>query len=182
MLDIFSYQNFEILFFLLIGLAVLALFQYIYYSFAFMYIGKKAKIKNPAIAWVPIFGPSIVSYRASKMNRLPWYIFGFSILIMALGGLLLLLNTGISAFIFLAIVLVVLSYIGMLYFSVMGFIWLWKMFKRVNKPGWWSLIPLFALPFNFLSYVPGLYFLGFIQFIFGIWFLIVIGIAAWSKN
>lgn len=38
---------------MLVVLALISLVVYVYLGFAFMAIGKKAKLKTPALAWIP---------------------------------------------------------------------------------------------------------------------------------
>ena len=112
---------------------VAALAVYVYMSIAYMGVAKKAKLSAPGLAWIPGIGPTITAYRASKMHWWPW-LFLIGLFIPAVGFLLLLA------------------------FVVFGVIWHWKMFERIGKPGWWSILML----------IPVVN-------------LIIIGIAAWSK-
>ena len=136
-----------------IGIAI-----YIYTSFAFMAIGKKVKLKTPGLAWIPGVGPMIIAFQSAKMPWWPWLLLS-SILIMwipifgwIVGGAALLL------------------------FSVYSYIWTWKMFEAVKKPGWWALAPLVSV----FSFIP---LIGIIFSVAGsIGFLVLLGIAAWSKE
>ena len=99
---------------------------YIYMSFAFMAIAKKAKLKTPGIAWIPLVGPTIISYQSSKMHWWPW---------------LLLLG-------------IFLPFIGFLFsiaFGVFSVIWEWKMFEKIKRPGWWAIIGIIPVV-NFVIY------------------------------
>jgi len=58
---------------------------------------------------------------------------------------------------------VLVYFVGMITFAVFAMIWQWKMFETVGKPGWWVLLVL-------------------IPFVGGLIYLVMIGIAAWSKN
>ncbi len=107
---------------------------YIYLSFAFMAVGKKAKDPTPGLAWIPGIGPRLIAFRASKMHWWPW----------------LLLIT---------IFIPIISFLGILTFAVMSIIWEWKMFEKINKPGWWAILRI----------IPILN-------------LIIIGVAGWSKK
>jgi hypothetical protein len=90
---------------------------YIYMSFAFMAIAKKAKLKNPGLAWIPGVGPTIIAYQTSKMHWWPWLLL-IGTLIPAIGGLFSLA------------------------FFVFTIIWMWKMFEAIKQPGWWSIFIL----------------------------------------
>ncbi len=126
--------------FLILGIAF-----YIYSSLAFMAIGRKARDSLPGLAWIPGIGPVIIAFRASKMHWWPW---------------LLLLSILLS---FIPILGIVIYFLGMIAFMVFVFIWNWKLFEAVGRPGWWALMPIVPI-------------LGTIAY------LIVIGIAAWGKK
>ncbi len=100
---------------LLIGIAL-----YIYISFAFMAIGRKAKLKSPGLAWIPGIGPALIAFQSSKMHWWPW---------------LLIIGMFIP---FLNIVCTIL-------FAVFGVIWQWKMFEVLKRPGWWALLCLIPI-------------------------------------
>lgn len=92
------------------------------------------------------------------------------------------------AFSIIAILLFLAVLVGEIYFVVWTFIWEYRMFQAVKKPGWWALIPLYGM----ISYILGLALifvfvpLGIIFILaffgFSLWSFIVIGIAAWSKE
>jgi hypothetical protein len=96
---------------------IIAIVLYIYSSFAFMAIGKKAKLKSPGLAWIPAVGPTIISYQTSKMHWWPW---------------LLIIGMFIP----------VIGFLFSITFAVFVVIWEWKMFERVKRPGWWALLCL----------------------------------------
>jgi hypothetical protein len=58
---------------------------------------------------------------------------------------------------------ILIYFIAIITFAVYAIIWQWKMFEAVDKPGWWILLAL-------------------IPFVGGLVYLIMVGIAAWSKN
>lgn len=122
--------------FILILLLLIGL--YVYTSWAFMSIAKKAGYDKPGLAWIPFLGPTIVSNRIAKMH---WWPF-------------LLLIGYLIPFI---------SIIAAIAFAVFSYIWLWKTFEAVDRPGWWPL-------------------LGLIPIIGGIIFIILLGITAWGKK
>ena|SRR3972149_908127 len=88
---------------------------YIYTSFAFMAIARKAKYKTPEIAWVPVVGPLLIQAKTAKMHWWP---------------ILLLIGAWIP-FIGWALSIVV---------SVFSIIWTWKTLEAIHRPGWWVLI------------------------------------------
>ena len=103
-----------IIFTVLISIAL-----YIYMGFAYMAIGRKAKLKTPELSWIPGVGPLILAFQASKMHWWPW---------------LLIIGMFIPFVAFIA---------GPI-FMVFAIIWHWKMFESINKPGWWAI--LFLIP------------------------------------
>jgi hypothetical protein len=110
-----------IVIFIIVGIAI-----YVYLSFAFTTIGRKAKLKTPELAWIPIVGPAIVAFQTSKMHWWPW---------------LLLIGTLIP----------VIGFIFSITFAVFAVIWYWKMFEKIKRPGWWALLCLIPIV-NFVLY------------------------------
>jgi hypothetical protein len=102
-------------FVLFIFIFVLSIGLYIYTSFAFMAIGKKAGVKHPGLAWIPQIGPLLVAFMASKNHWWPWLLF-------------------------IGVVIPLVNFIAMVVFLVFATIWQWKMMEAVNKPGWWAIL------------------------------------------
>ncbi|MEM3405736.1 MAG: hypothetical protein QW117_02045 [Candidatus Pacearchaeota archaeon] len=113
---------------------VIILALYVYLSFAYMAIARKANYKYPAIAWIPGIGPLIIINRIAEMHWWP---------------ILLILANWIP----------IIGIIASAVLFVFSIIWLWKTFEKINKPGWWAI--LFLIP---------------------IVNIIILGIAAWSKD
>ena len=63
---------------------------------------------------------------------------------------------------FIGIIIPIVNVIAMVIFAVYSIIWTWKLFEAVDKPGWWAIF----------SVIP----------ILNIVYLVLLGIAAWSKN
>jgi hypothetical protein len=102
-------------FFVIIGIIL-----WVYISFAFMAIGKKAKVEYPGLAWIPGVGPALIAFFSSKNAWWPW----------------------------LLIIGMFIPFIGFLFsiaFAVYGIIWQWKMFEKVGKPGWWAILALIPI-------------------------------------
>jgi len=93
---------------------------YVFVSFAFMSLAKKAGDASPGLAWIPGVGPLIIAFRASKMHWWPW----------------LLLVGFIIPFV---------QFIAIPVFVVFEFIWTWKLFQAVGRPGWWTLLLIIPL-------------------------------------
>ena len=111
---------------------------YVYISFAYMAIAKKASAEHAGIVWIPVIGPALLSARIAKMHW--WPIF------LPLGVFIPFLNI-------ICITLLVVFF----------FIWTWKTFEAIEKPGWWVLLSLIPIVGNII-------------------FLVLLGIAAWSKK
>ncbi len=102
-------------FFGIFGIAI-----YVYMSLAFMAIGKKTNYKTPALAWIPLVGPSLIASSAAKMHWWPILLL-LGMIIPFLGGLMVLA------------------------FWVFFIIWMWKTFEAVGKPGWWSIFQIIPI-------------------------------------
>ena len=122
----------------LVFFIILAIAVYVYTSFAFMAIARKTKTEPAGLAWIPVIGPLLISSKIAEMHWWP---------------ILLLIGFWIP---FLNILL-------MITLAVFSFIWMWKTFEAVGKPGWWILLNLIP--------IAG-----------GIIFLILLGVAAWGKK
>jgi len=161
---------------------ILELALYIYSSLAFMYIGRKAKVKYPGLSWIPGIGPILVAYFAAKGKSTPWWILLGSVIAYFLGVILIFVGAFVPALLVIGDIIMIAVLIGFIYFAVYEYIWLWKMFEAVKKPGWWGIIPLFAIPFAFLLLIPALIIPIFLLvLLIIIWFFVMVGIAAWSN-
>ena len=47
---------------------IISIGLYIYTSFVYMAIGRKAKLKTPELSWIPGVGPLIIAFKTSKMH------------------------------------------------------------------------------------------------------------------
>ena len=110
-MGVFSY----VVRYLWIGIVVYVLSSLIFYALA-----KKAKDNSPGLSWIPIIGPTLISFRSSKMHWWPW--------------LLLILF-------FIPLV----NIFAWMIFSIFSIVWLWKLMEAVGRPGWWALLVL--IPF-----------------------------------
>ena len=119
-------------------LLILVVLLFVYTNFAMMAIAKKANYPHPGLVWIPLIGPLLVTSQIAKM---PWW------------PILLLLGTWIP----------IAGFGFSIAFLIFSFIWLWKTFEAVSKPGWWVLLSLIPL-------------------IGTIIYLILLGVAAWSKD
>jgi hypothetical protein len=94
--------------------------MYIFLSFAFMAIGKKAKDPMYGLAWIPGIGPLIIAYRTSGMHWWPW---------------LLLIGMMIP----------IIGFLASIAFMVFSILWLWKTFEKIGQPGWWAILTLIPI-------------------------------------
>lgn len=119
---------------------ILAMFLavYIYTSLAYSSIAKKNKRTDGALAWIPFVGKPLLESQIAKMHWWP---------------VLLLIG----------FIIPYIGFIAMILFTVYWFIWNWKVFQSVGKPGGWILLIL--IPFAGLLV-----------------YLILLGIAAWSEQ
>jgi len=102
------------------GVIVVALALWVYMSLAYMYIAKRNKQKNYALAWIPYIGPLIISFNASKMDWWPWLLLS-GLFVPVIGG------------------------VALLVFTVFAVIWHWRMFEEIKRPGWWALLLLIPI-------------------------------------
>ncbi len=138
--------------------AFIFLFNYLYMAFAFMYIGKKARLNEPRLSWIPFLGPMIIAMQAAKMHWWPLILFCAGNLTMLAGFILLFNVSAISG-----ILILIIGYILLLISVIYYFVWQWKMLEAIGKPGWWVLMILIPQVGVIIYYV-------------------FIGLAAWSKN
>lgn len=94
--------------------------SYLYLSFAYSAVGRRAKVKSPGLAWIPGIGPLIIAYKASKMHWWPWLLI-------------------------IAMFIPVVGFIANIIFLVFTVIWHWKMFESVKRPGWFSILMLIPI-------------------------------------
>lgn len=164
----------------LFSIFVLAL--YIYSGFAFMYIGKKAKVKYPGLSWIPGIGPILVAFFAAKGKATPWWVLLGSFIGYLIGAVLNVIGVFLPVLMIIGTIIMVIVGIGFIYFAVYEYIWMWKMFEAVERPGWWGIIPLFAIPFALIGLIPVLSLPAFlVELLIIVWFYVVVGIAAWSN-
>jgi hypothetical protein len=121
---------------IVIFLVILFLAIYVYMALAMMAIAKKTNNEPAWLAWIPVAN----LYLMSKIAKMHWW------------PMLLLIAFPIPF----------LNVFAMLAFAVFMFIWMWKIFEAVGRPGWWAL-------------------LGLIPFAGGIIVLVLLGVAAWGK-
>ena len=149
-IDAGTLQAILIFYFVFIGIFVIA--GYIYVALAYLSLAKKTRTEPRWLVWIPIGN----CYLMAKMARMHWWP------ILLLSPVLLLLPFYfISKILFIIwIFVVIFCSLGL---SVFFYIWNWKIFERVGKPGWWVLLSL-------------------IPYAGGILFMVFLGIAAWSDK
>jgi len=96
---------------------ILLIACYVYMSFAYMAVARRAKDKMPGLAWIPGVGPRLIAFRAAGMHWWPW---------------LLLIG----------IVIPYIGFLAMIAFVVFSVVWEWKLFEKIGRPGWWAILML----------------------------------------
>lgn len=100
---------------------------YIYFSLAFMEIGKKLSDPMYNIAWIPAIGPALIAYRTTERIWWPWLFLP-------------------ATFIFLVSPETLpIAFISFLVFGLCLLDWYRKMFIKLGKPGWWAFLLLIPL-------------------------------------
>lgn len=138
--------------FYLVFVSIFVIAAYIYTSLAYSRLSKKTRTEPRWLVWIPFFR----YYTVSKMARMHWW------------PMLLIIPILLAIpFFFISKIVALIFLIIGLFCAVVGgvfiFIWHWKIFERVGKPGWWVL-------------------LGLIPYAGGILFMVFLGIAAWSDK
>ena len=110
---------------------------YIYQALAFMKIAEKTNTENGWLAFIPIAN----LYLMSKMAKMHWW----------------------PILLIIAMFIPFIGFVGMLLFVIYTFIWEWKIFEAVGRPGWWVLWQIIPLLGTLI-------------------FLILLGVAAWGKK
>jgi len=136
---------------ILIFLAVFFIAVYVYTSFALMAIAKKIKTEPAWLAWIPVAN----FYLISKMAKMHWWPM---LLLLTIPLCLLFFAISLVA----GLVFLVPTLICLVVFTVFTFIWQWKMFEAVDRPGWWILMVL-------------------IPYVGEIIYLVLLGVAAWGE-
>ena len=171
-----------------IGVMLLLLFMYflfilglyLYTSLAFMAIAKKTNTEPAWLAWIPIANLALLA----KIARRHWWPILLIIpgMITYIGGIILL-AIGLKV---LGIVFLILYALIILAFGVFITMCYWDMFKAVHRPGWWSLTAIISSLIGIICVAfesLGIKIFGIIVSIVGtIAFLVLLGIAAWSKS
>jgi hypothetical protein len=124
MADLITFILGALMFILVIGVIL-----WIYMGLTFSAMAKKAKLSTPGLAWIPFVGPAIIAYQASEMHWWPW---------------LLIIGMFIP----------ILNFLFSLAFGVFFIIWQWKLFEKIGKPGWWSILCIIS-PLNLIFWGIG---------------------------
>ena len=122
---------------------------YIYFALVFVKLAKRTGTPNAWLAWIPLLNLFLIA----KIAQFHWWPIIFLILGYVFGSGLLGSGTW----------LLILGTLFSMVFGIFSLIWIWKIFVRVGRPGWWTLF----------LFIPGL---GF--FIY----LVLLGMAAWGRQ
>jgi hypothetical protein len=145
----------------IIILLLILLLLYIYISCAFSSIAERTDNYPGGVAWIPIIGPLLISRKAAKMHW--WPVLLVIALPIEIASSFLMFMPSIPVSIMAEFMISAVCRLALLVLLVFSFIWMWKTFKAVGRPGWWVLFNL----------IP---FLGFLIF------LILLGVAAWGRG
>lgn len=141
-----------------VGIAFLGI--WIYTSFAYMGIARKMKYKRPWLAWIPFARGAMIL----QLGSFPWgWVFLWSPLLLLP---LSLLHLGIGA----RVLFIALAFSGALAFNVLCYISHWRFFEKRGYYGWLALVPLVGLVAGYLSFLAG------------IAFLVILGFVAWKNG
>lgn len=152
---------------------------YIYSAFALMAIAKKTKTEPEWLAWIPVANAVLIS----KIAKMHWW----PILLMVPAFIFYVI--GIFFYVFgsetLGIVMFSIAGLAMAVFGVYSTIWCWKMFEAVQRPGWWSIVPI---PFGIIYIIATFsksgttQLVGNLLYILGMLvYLVLFGVSAWSE-
>jgi uncharacterized membrane protein YhaH (DUF805 family) len=140
------FLGFAILFF------VISLAVYVYTALAFMKLAKKTNTPNGWMAWIPIVNLFLIS----KMAKMHWWPILLLIIPLLVGIISPFLGETVAT------ILGLLVFVSYLVLIVFAFIWQWKVFEAVGRPGWWVLLAI-------------------IPFVGTLIYLILLGVAAWGN-
>ncbi len=150
---------------------------YIYFSLALMTIAKKTNTKDPWLAWIPI-GNMILLSRIAKMHWWPILLMIPAMISLVIGVIAMTMGAIVTGMISVTIYFIVIIIL-----SVYSTIWTWKMFKSVNRPGWWSLITIIFMPIYIIFSIAQMAIAAMITAILTmITYLVFLGIAAWGNK
>ncbi|HIH31935.1 TPA: hypothetical protein HA235_04460 [Candidatus Woesearchaeota archaeon] len=161
---------------------IFIIIMYVYQSLAFMKIAQKLKTKNPWLAWIPVAN-SVLQANMAGMHWWPVLLYAvllFFYIIMFIFALFQNITVvNIISFI---------TYIPSIIISVYTLIWLWRIYEKVSRPGYWAILPVIVIFFFtallFLSTLyPAFLVISIIGIILGIILqMLFLGVAAWHKN
>ncbi len=118
-------------------LIIIAIAIYVYLSLATMRLAKKTQTKYGWLAWIPLAN----FYLYSQMAGMHWW----------------------PIFLLAGMFIPYIGFLSLIAFTVFNFIWFWKIFEKVGKPGWWILFSLIPSAGWLIT-------------------LILLGVAAWSAE
>ncbi len=129
--------------------------SYVYTSFAYMTLAHKTRTEPVWLSWVPLVGKPLV---ASKIAHMPYW----PVIVGVVGWFVVALSLiWIEVLGPFAALTLMLGFAALMFLSVMFYVWQWKVFEAVDKPGWWVL----------LSFIP---------YVGPIIFFVLLGVAAWE--
>lgn len=161
-----------------------ALVAYIYQSLTLYYIARKTKTENEWLAWIPI-GNLVLMAKIAKMHWWPVLLYIPMIFFIFLSSIASIFGNKTMNLIFKLI-----AYILIIIIAVYIITWLWKIYEKVSRPGYWAVIPIIISIISTTMFILGLVQANRMLFWFGIIGIIIgilqqyvyMGIAAWHKD
>ncbi|MFA5992615.1 MAG: DUF805 domain-containing protein [Candidatus Pacearchaeota archaeon] len=148
----------------MVFIAILVVAVYVYTSLATMKIAQRTRTKPYWLAWIPCVGQPLVTAKIAKMHWWPMIMGIIGGFLLVLGYLFLVFGLAKveNSYIIFGLLSLLVGICLLIAFTVFNYIWYWKTFEAVGRPGWWPL-------------------LGLIPYAGGIIFLVLLGVAAWGK-
>ena len=142
---------------------------YLYFTFAWFTIAKKLGYKYAWLAWIPIINIFILPIVAKK-NEWWTIIFAIPVLLsLAYPFFLMRLDYTTTFLQNVSRIYFIVYALTIVFIAIMSVVWLWRIYKLRNYPGWLSLLPL-------LGIIPVI---GMFALIIN---LIIFGIVAWKDS
>ncbi len=142
---------------------------YLYFTFAWFTIAKKLGYKYAWLAWIPIINIFILPIVAKK-NEWWTIIFAIPVLLsLAYPFFLMRLDYTTTFLQNVSRIYFIVYALTIVFIAIMSVVWLWRIYKLRNYPGWLSLLPL-------LGIIPVI---GMFALIIN---LIIFGIVAWKDR
>lgn len=157
----------------LIVMLLFVLALYVYFSLTMMIVAKRLKTKRPWLAWIPVANIFLLT----SMAKLPWWPMLFLI-----PSIILFIIYMINGAYWAMVSMMLVSLIPSLYST---YCWI-KICEFRKRPRWFVYPLVIATLLSVVSIffeetVTGLV-ISVFNLLFSVWFMVVLGILAWSKK